>query len=101
MRRLHGLPYYTHQVVIEGFQVRLVPELGGEGFQGLSSVILPAVEASIYEGLDAPPEGGEQRRYQESGCNDREGELLTCERDEDPLQQNDAYEVEHDQCGRQ
>src|SRR5215210_3059766 len=31
--RLHSFPYYTHQLVIEGFQVRLVLQLGGECFQ--------------------------------------------------------------------
>src|SRR5215212_2292369 len=29
---MHRLPYHTHQVVIEGFQVRLVTQCGGEGF---------------------------------------------------------------------
>ena len=28
--RLHGLPHHSHQVVIKGFQVCLVPELGWE-----------------------------------------------------------------------
>jgi hypothetical protein len=64
---LHGLPYYTHQFSVQCLQVRLIPELGREGFEGLSSVVLPAVEASVDEGLDTVSEGSEQRRYQEGG----------------------------------
>jgi hypothetical protein len=60
MCRLHCLLYHTQQVDIEGFQVRLVLQLGGEGFQGLSSVVLPSLEATVYEGLDAPTERVEQ-----------------------------------------
>ena len=62
---LHRLPYHTHQVVIEGFQVRLVLQLGEEHFQGLPCVVLPAIEAPVYEGLDATPQGREQRGDQE------------------------------------
>src|SRR5215204_2042920 len=50
---LHSLPYHPHQVFAQGVQVCLVPKLGGECFQGLSRVVLPAVEAAVYEGLDA------------------------------------------------
>jgi hypothetical protein len=32
MGGLHGLLYHSNQVVIEGFQIRLVPQCGGEGF---------------------------------------------------------------------
>jgi hypothetical protein len=53
MGGLHGLPYHTHQIVIEGFQVRLVLQLGGEGLKGLSCVVFAAVEAPVYEHLDA------------------------------------------------
>src|SRR5215211_5315521 len=72
MRRLHCLPHHTHQVVIEGFQVRLVPELGREGFQGLPRVILPTVEAPVYEGLDSTSQGVEKCRYQECRCHYRQ-----------------------------
>src|SRR5215211_2077671 len=51
--RLHRLPHHTHQVIIEGVQVRLVTQCGGEGFQGLPRVILPAVEAAVYKPLYA------------------------------------------------
>src|SRR5215212_9306800 len=101
VRRLHSFPYYIHQVFIEGFQVRLVLQLGGECFQGLSSVVLPAVEATVYERLDAATERGEQSCDQEGECNDREGGLLTREQDEDSLQHDDATEVECNQHGRQ
>jgi hypothetical protein len=60
---LHSLPYHPHQIVAQGVEVRLVPELGREGFQGLPRVVLPTVEAPIYERLYAPPQGSEQRRY--------------------------------------
>ena len=45
------------------------------------------------------PQGVEQSSYQEGGCHDREGGLLTRENDEHPLQQDDAAEVECDQRG--
>ena len=35
VRGLHRLPHHAHQIVVQRFQVRLVPELGGEGFEGL------------------------------------------------------------------
>ena len=38
VRGLHGLPYPIYQFVIERLQVCFVPELGGEGFQGLPSI---------------------------------------------------------------
>jgi hypothetical protein len=48
-----------------------------EGFWGLSSVVLPAVEATVYEALRAPPQWSKQRRYQEGRSNDRQSELST------------------------
>ena len=51
---LHRLPYHPYQVVAQCLQVGLVPQLGGEGFQGLSGIVLAAVEAPVYERLDAP-----------------------------------------------
>ena len=55
--RLHRLPNHPYQIVAQGFQVGLVPELGGEGFQGLPRVVLPAVEAAVDERLDARRRG--------------------------------------------
>src|SRR5215203_1291007 len=64
---LHSLPYHPHQVVAQGIQVRLVPELDREGFQGLSGVVLPSVEAPVYERLDTASQGVEQSGYQQGG----------------------------------
>src|ERR671913_1532566 len=94
MGRLHRLPYHTHQVVIEGFQVRLVLQLGGEGFEGLSGVVLTPVEAPVYKPLDAASQRREQCCYQEGGCHHCEGGLLAGEEDEHPLQHHDTAEVE-------
>jgi hypothetical protein len=60
VRRLHRLPHHPYQIVAQGVEVRLVPELGREDFERLSSVILTAVKAPIDEGLDSPTEGREQ-----------------------------------------
>src|SRR5215211_4795513 len=100
MSGLHRLPYHSNQVVIEGFQVCLVPEFDREGFEGPSGIILPSVEASVYKPLYAVSQRREQCCYQEGGCDDREGGLLAGERDEDPLQHYDAAEVEYNQRDR-
>jgi hypothetical protein len=99
MGRLHRLPYHPHQIVSQGVQVCFVSQLGRERFQCLSSIILPTVEAPVYEALYAPPQGSKQRGDQERGSHDREGGLLAGQRDEHSLQYNDAYEVEYNQCG--
>jgi hypothetical protein len=67
---LHRLPYHPHQVVAQGVQVCFVAQLGREGFQGLSCIVLAAVEAPVYEGLDATPQGGEQRGNDQGGDDD-------------------------------
>jgi hypothetical protein len=97
--RLHGLPHHPDEIIAECVEVGFVAKLGREGVQGLGSVVLAAVEAPIYEGLDAPPEGSEQRGDQERGCHDREGRLPARESDENPLQHYDDAEVEGDQHG--
>src|SRR5215217_1606600 len=51
--RLHRLPDHTYQVIAQGVQVSLVSELGRESLQRLCGVVLPTVEAPIYEALDA------------------------------------------------
>src|SRR5215207_323170 len=79
VRRLHRLPYHSHQVVIEGFQICLVPELGREGFKGLPHVVLPAIEPPVYERLDEASQRREQCCYQEGGCHHCEGGLLAGE----------------------
>ena len=44
MCRLHRLPHHPDQVVVQRGQVCLVAQLGGEGFEGLSRVVLAAIE---------------------------------------------------------
>ena len=87
MRRLYRLPDDPDQLVVQRVQVRFVAQAGRERFQGLSGVVLAAVEAPVYEGLDATSQGGEQCCYHERG--DDYGELrlllLACERTEHEL----------------
>jgi hypothetical protein len=51
--RLHRLPYHTSKIVVQRLQVCLVAKPGGEGFQGLSCVVLPAVETAVDKRLNA------------------------------------------------
>src|SRR5215208_1689778 len=100
---LHTLPYHPHQVFAQGVQVCLVPKLGGECFQGLSRVVLPAVEAAVYEGLDATSEGVEQGSDHKRG--DDDGQLglllLATERAEDRLGCRYTSEVDQRQQERE
>src|SRR5215204_551027 len=99
MRRLHRLPYHPYQVVAQRVQVGLVSEFGREGFQGLGCVVLPAIEAPVYEGLDAASQGHEQRCYHKGG--DHDGQLrlllLACECTEECLNSTYTPEVEQSQ----
>src|SRR5215203_3545516 len=70
VRRLHSLPHYRQQFVAQGVEVRLVAQLGREGFQGLSRIVLPAVEAAVYESLYASAQGVEQSGYHEGRVHD-------------------------------
>src|SRR5919112_1895647 len=101
VRRLHRLPYHPYQVVIEGFQVRLVPELRRECLKGLSSVVLPAVEPAVHEPLHPATQRYKQGSDGEGRGHDCEGGLLTSEQDEEPLRHDDTAEVERHQCGGQ
>jgi hypothetical protein len=56
--------------LVDKHQVRLVAQLGREGFQSLSRVVPTSIEAPVNEGLDAPPQGSKQRRDQEGGSHD-------------------------------
>src|SRR5215213_10508891 len=93
---LHGLPDYTFQITAQRFEIRLVPQLRGEGFQGLLCVVLTAVEAAVDEGLDAPTDWVEERRYREGG--DHHGQLrlllLSGEEAENCLYRRHAPEVD-------
>ena len=76
---LHRLPDHCHQIVAQSIEVRLVSKLGGEALESLLRVILLAVEAPIYERLNAPSQGVEQCCYQERGGYHGEGGLLARE----------------------
>ena len=58
--RLHRLPDYPNQIFAEGAQVRLVPELRRERFEGLPRVVFSPIEATVYERLYAPPRGSKR-----------------------------------------
>src|SRR5215211_1678832 len=96
VRGLHRLPYHPHQILLQRLEVRLVPQLDGEGFQGLPGVVLAAVEAAVNEGLDAPTHRVEERRYREGG--DHHGQLrlllLSGEEAENCLYRRHAPEVD-------
>src|SRR3712207_2737136 len=103
MGRLHRFPYHPYKLGVQGVEVRLVPELGREGFQGLSSVVLPSVETAVYKALDATSKGHEQSRYDERG-NDYSQLgllLLACEGAEDSLGRSHASEVNQRQRARE
>src|SRR5215218_10466678 len=44
---LHRFPHHAYQIVAQRIQIRLIPELGREGFEGLRCIVFPSVEASI------------------------------------------------------
>ena len=91
---LHRLPYHTYQVVAQCLQICLVAQLGREGFQGLSSVVLTAVKDPVYEALYAAFDRNEEGRYGQGRGYDRKGGFLTSKDDEHSLQQHDAPEVD-------
>jgi hypothetical protein len=73
---LHRLSYHPDEIIAKCVEVDFFAQLGREGFQGLGSVVLAAVEATVDKALDAPPEGNEQCGGQECGCDDCQGGLL-------------------------
>jgi len=98
---LYRLPYHLYQIGAERIQIRFIAQLGREGFEGLTRVVLAAVEALVYERLEATPQRGEQRCDREGGSYGGELALLTGERAKrnlvnhitDPLQRHDGDEV--------
>ena len=74
-------------MIVQRVQVHLVAQAGRERFQGLSCIILAAVEAMVDKTLDVSPQGVEQCCYHKRG--DDYGELgllmLACERPEHEL----------------
>src|SRR5215208_157433 len=94
---MHGFPYHLYKVAPQCLQICLVTELRGERFEGLSSIILPPVEAPVYERLDATPQWVEQRGYNQRGDNYGELRLLLLfgEGAEDGLQTHHHPEVHY------
>ena len=90
---LYCCPYHPHQIVVEGVQVRFVAQPGVEGCQSTCRIVLPSVEAPVYERLDAPSQRVEQGGDQESGGDERQGELLPREDVQGGLQANHTPEV--------
>ena len=96
MRRLHRPPDYPPG--LRSAQSRSVSSrsLAEKASRVFLASYLPAVEAPVYEGLDAAPQGIEQRGDHESG--DDNGQLglllLAGERTEDRLGRRHAPEVD-------
>jgi hypothetical protein len=76
MRGLNGLPNRPDQVLAQGVEVGLIPELCRERFQSLSGIVLSAVEAPIYKALDAPSQWGKEGCYDEREDDDGQLGLL-------------------------
>src|SRR5829696_9738040 len=91
----HPRPLYTttHSLLTEA--------LSREGFQCLSSIVLPTIKATIHYRLYSPPQGSKQRRDQKGRGHHSEGGLLASVGDEGSLQHYDTAEVEYDQSCRQ
>ena len=51
---LHRLPYHPDQIIAKCAQVCFVAQLGREGFHGLCSVVLTAIEAPVNNSLNTP-----------------------------------------------
>ena len=62
---LHRLANHCEHIAAQGVQISLLAQPGTEGGERLGRVVLPPVEAPIYEGLDAMPQRVEQGRYDE------------------------------------
>src|SRR5215213_8766905 len=86
--RLHRLPYHPYQLGVQRVEISLVSELGGEGFQGSSRVVLPPVEPAVDEALDTVSQGSEQRCYSQSRGYDRELRPLPRECPKNSLEQH-------------
>src|SRR5215210_5427933 len=101
MRGLYRLVDHPHKGTDQIFEVYLVAQAGAELFQGLRSIVLAAVEASVYEGLYTMPDRVEERRDQQRRRHDCELGPLSRKNDQGPLQHGDAAEVQEGEHGRQ
>src|SRR5215204_5257669 len=70
MRRLHRLPHHIYKVAVQLVEVRLIAQLRGECFERLCRIVLPAVEAAVYEVLDAAAQWIEERGDCQGGGHD-------------------------------
>jgi len=77
--RLHGLPYHANHRVAQTAEVALLFELGGVGIEDPYRVVLPGVEAPIYQLLYPATQQAEQGRGRQGGGNDSESGLLAAE----------------------
>ena len=61
---------------LQARQVDLMPQSGAEGGDRLGRIVFPAVEAAIYECLQASAQWAEERGDQQRGGDDDDGLLL-------------------------
>ena len=74
---MQRLPHDRYQLGVQTVQVRLIPQFGGERFQGLPRRVVVAPEkAPVDERLDAPTKRVEKRRYRERRDDHRKLGLL-------------------------
>src|SRR3712207_6520829 len=90
----HRLLDHLDEVFAKGVEVRLIPQLGREGRKRLCCVVLPTVEATVYESLDPPPQRVEQGGYRQGRGHHHELGSLAGQSAEEQLEHDDATEVE-------
>ena len=93
---LHRLPHNPHEVASQCLQVRLVAQLRREPF---CSVFLAVLEATVYERLDASPQGLNRAAISSVEATTARVDRSPVSAHKDPLQQYDDAEVEGDQRG--
>src|SRR5690348_13320493 len=100
MCRLHCLLDHCYQALLQGVQVNFVAQVGTEGFQCTSRVILAAVEAPVNNPLNELSKRLEQDIDRQRGANDSQL-IAFCKPVQEELQTNDASEVDQGQQCRQ
>src|SRR5215211_2776930 len=70
MRRLHRLPYHSHQFAVKCLQICLLSELRRECLKRLPGVVLPAIEPAVHESLHPPTQRDKQGCDHQSGSYD-------------------------------
>jgi hypothetical protein len=94
VRRLHGIFNDPDQVAAQSVQVHLVPQPDVESGQDPRSVVLPPIEAAIYETLEASTQGLEKGGYGEGGGHDSKLGFLSGQRSEAELQGDHTTEID-------